>query len=180
MGFLDAITEVFFFYDFPPIKVTFTEHDISFLQFLTNICAIVGGVFTATRIIDWCIYHGGVCVTIILLMDWGWMSSNYSTSKECATSNLCILNATYRIIRGKANMIFCGDIGIIYLSKLSGIHSYFAMKVMNKTSLASCKKLSRAQIEKEILQLLDHPFIPTLCAHFETTTFSCLVMKYSP
>ncbi|KAK8664220.1 hypothetical protein V6N13_084018 [Hibiscus sabdariffa] len=99
MGFLDAITEVFFFYDLPPIKVTFTEHDISFLQFLTNVCAIVGGVFTVTGIIDWCIYHDGVCVTIILVMDWGWMSSNYSTSKACATSNLNILDAADRIIR---------------------------------------------------------------------------------
>ncbi|KAK9030738.1 hypothetical protein V6N11_032151 [Hibiscus sabdariffa] len=92
--------EVFFFYDLPPIKVTFTEHDISFLQFLTNVCAIVGGVFTVTGIIDWCIYHDGVCVTIILVMDWGWMSSNYSTSKACATSNLNILDAADRIIRG--------------------------------------------------------------------------------
>ncbi|KAK8507867.1 hypothetical protein V6N12_074431 [Hibiscus sabdariffa] len=122
-------SKVFFFYDLPPIKVTFKEHDISFLQFLTNVCAIVGAD---------------------------------------------------RVIRGGANMIFWGDIGNIYLSQLSGTHSYFAIKAMNKASLASDKKLSRAQIEKEILQLLDHPLLPTLYAHSETDRFSCLVIKYSP
>ncbi|KAL0397671.1 UNVERIFIED_CONTAM: Serine/threonine-protein kinase D6PKL2 [Sesamum calycinum] len=42
------------------------------------------------------------------------------------------------------------------------------------------KKLTRAQTEREILQLLDHPFLPTLYTHFETDRFSCLVMEYCP
>ncbi|KAI3681300.1 hypothetical protein L6452_36090 [Arctium lappa] len=74
----------------------------------------------------------------------------------------------------------CGDIGSVYLSELSGTHCYFAMKVMDKASLASRKKLSRAQTEREILQLLDHPFLPTLYTHFETDRFTCLVMEYCP
>ncbi|KAJ9171180.1 hypothetical protein P3X46_014577 [Hevea brasiliensis] len=74
----------------------------------------------------------------------------------------------------------CGDIGSVYLSELSGTRSCFAMKVMDKTSLASRKKLTRAQTEREILQLLDHPFLPTLYTHFETDRFSCLVMEYCP
>ncbi|KAM7261246.1 hypothetical protein ACFE04_026721 [Oxalis oulophora] len=74
----------------------------------------------------------------------------------------------------------CGDIGSVYLSELSGTRCYFAMKVMDKASLASRKKLSRAQTEREILQLLDHPFLPTLYTHFETDRFSCLVMEYCP
>ncbi|CAL5340343.1 hypothetical protein CsSME_00024331 [Camellia sinensis var. sinensis] len=73
-----------------------------------------------------------------------------------------------------------GDIGSVYLSELSGTHCYFAMKVMDKASLASRKKLPRAQTEREILQLLDHPFLPTLYTHFETDRFSCLVMEYCP
>uniref|UniRef100_A0A2P2K291 Endoplasmic reticulum-Golgi intermediate compartment protein 3-like n=1 Tax=Rhizophora mucronata TaxID=61149 RepID=A0A2P2K291_RHIMU len=36
---------VFFFYDFSPIKVTFEEEHISFLHFITNLCAIIGGIF---------------------------------------------------------------------------------------------------------------------------------------
>ncbi|MQL74240.1 hypothetical protein Taro_006585 [Colocasia esculenta] len=74
----------------------------------------------------------------------------------------------------------CGDIGSVYLSELSGTRCYFAMKVMDKASLASRKKLMRAQTEREILQLLDHPFLPTLYTHFETDRFSCLVMEYCP
>ena len=74
----------------------------------------------------------------------------------------------------------CGDIGSVYLSELSGTRCYFAMKVMDKASLASRKKLNRAQTEREILQLLDHPFLPTLYTHFETDRFSCLVMEFCP
>ncbi|KAJ3680570.1 hypothetical protein LUZ60_016848 [Juncus effusus] len=72
----------------------------------------------------------------------------------------------------------CGDIGSVYLSELSSTRCYFAMKVMDKASLASRKKLNRAQTEREILQLLDHPFLPTLYTHFETERFSCLVMEF--
>lgn len=74
----------------------------------------------------------------------------------------------------------CGDIGSVYLSELSTMGCYFAMKVMDKASLASRKKLMRAQTEREILQLLDHPFLPTLYTHFETDRFSCLVMEFCP
>lgn len=74
----------------------------------------------------------------------------------------------------------CGDIGSVYLSELSGTRCYFAMKVMDKASLASRKKLTRAQTEREILQLLDHPFLPTLYTHFDTDRFSCLVMEFCP
>jgi protein-serine/threonine kinase len=74
----------------------------------------------------------------------------------------------------------CGDIGSVYLSELNGTNIYFAMKVMDKGSLASRKKLLRAQTELEILQSLDHPFLPTLYTHFETDKFSCLVMEFCP
>lgn len=74
----------------------------------------------------------------------------------------------------------CGDIGSVYLSELSSTKSYFAMKVMDKALLASRKKLLRAQTEREILQSLDHPFLPTLYTHFETDKFSCLVMEFCP
>ncbi|XP_024397418.1 serine/threonine-protein kinase D6PKL1 [Physcomitrium patens] len=72
----------------------------------------------------------------------------------------------------------CGDIGSVYLAELRGGHSHFAMKVMDKGSLASRKKLLRAQTEREILQSLDHPFLPTLYTHFESEKFLCLVMEF--
>ncbi|EXC01340.1 3-oxoacyl-[acyl-carrier-protein] synthase II [Morus notabilis] len=39
----------------------------------------------------------------ILAIDLGWMGPNYSISTACATSNFCILNAAYHILRGDAN-----------------------------------------------------------------------------
>ncbi|PPD86407.1 hypothetical protein GOBAR_DD16668 [Gossypium barbadense] len=74
----------------------------------------------------------------------------------------------------------CGDIGSVYLSELTGTKTYFAMKVMDKALLASRKKLPRAQTEREILQSLDHPFLPALYTHFETQKLSCLVMEFCP
>ncbi|XP_042041061.1 serine/threonine-protein kinase D6PKL1-like [Salvia splendens] len=74
----------------------------------------------------------------------------------------------------------CGDIGSVYLAELRGTKCYFAMKVMDKASLASRKKLVRAQTEREILQSLDHPFLPTLYTHFDTDKFSCLLMEVCP
>ncbi|KAJ9552010.1 hypothetical protein OSB04_016055 [Centaurea solstitialis] len=53
-----ALPGVFFFYDLSAIKVTFTETHTSFLHFLTNLCAIVGGIFTVAGIVDSFIYHG--------------------------------------------------------------------------------------------------------------------------
>ncbi|GIM11658.1 hypothetical protein Vretimale_15170 [Volvox reticuliferus] len=47
---------VFFFYDLSPIKVRIVEHSSSFLSFLTSVCAIVGGVFTVSGILDAFVY----------------------------------------------------------------------------------------------------------------------------
>ena len=49
---------VFFFYDISPIKVSYTESKLTFLNFLTSVCAIVGGVFTVSGIVDSFVYHG--------------------------------------------------------------------------------------------------------------------------
>ncbi|GAB4848078.1 hypothetical protein Ancab_002740 [Ancistrocladus abbreviatus] len=73
-----------------------------------------------------------------------------------------------------------GDIGSVYLSELIGTRTYFAMKVMDKAALRSRKKLPRAQTEREILQSLDHPFLPTLYTHFENEKSSYLVMEFCP
>jgi hypothetical protein len=71
-----------------------------------------------------------------------------------------------------------GDIGSVYLVELRGTGAFFAMKVMDKASIISRNKMARAQTEREILGLLDHPFLPTLFTHFETDKFYCFVMEY--
>ncbi|WOL02275.1 serine/threonine-protein kinase D6PK [Canna indica] len=74
----------------------------------------------------------------------------------------------------------CGDIGTVYLAEMVGSECLFALKVMDIDFLISRKKMLRAQTEREILQMLDHPFLPTLYAHFTTDNLSCLVMEYCP
>ncbi|XP_016498261.2 protein kinase G11A-like [Nicotiana tabacum] len=73
-----------------------------------------------------------------------------------------------------------GDIGTVYLSELMGTNCLFAVKVMDNDFLTSRRKMTRAQTEKEILQILDHPFLPTLYAHITNDKYSCLVMEYCP
>lgn len=82
----------------------------------------------------------------------------------------------FRLIRKLGS----GDIGTVYLAELVGTGCLFALKVMDNEFLASRKKTFRVQTEREILQMLDHPFLPTLYSHISTYKLSCLVMEYCP
>eukprot|EP00042_Codosiga_hollandica_P025895 m.118835 g.118835 ORF g.118835 m.118835 type:complete len:110 (-) comp52024_c0_seq1:137-466(-) len=48
---------VFFMFEPSPILVQLTETRRSFMHFLTEVCAIVGGVFTVAGMIDAFVYH---------------------------------------------------------------------------------------------------------------------------
>ncbi|KAI3707563.1 hypothetical protein L6452_26189 [Arctium lappa] len=74
----------------------------------------------------------------------------------------------------------CGDIGTVYLAELVDTNCLFAIKVMDNEFLERRKKMPRAHTEREILRILDHPFLPTLYAHFVSENLSCLVMEYCP
>ncbi|CAI0545451.1 unnamed protein product [Linum tenue] len=101
----------------------------------------------------------------------------------------------YSAIRSKSGLTFrdfrllrrigAGDIGTVYLCRLNhgeeaddGSECFYAMKVVDKEALAVKKKEQRAEMEKKILKMLDHPFLPTLYAEFEASHFSCIVMEY--
>ncbi|GAB4829416.1 hypothetical protein Ancab_019088 [Ancistrocladus abbreviatus] len=74
-----------------------------------------------------------------------------------------------------------GDIGTVYLCRLRcDDKCEYAMKVVDKEALALKNKTQRAEMEKKILKLLDHPFLPTLYAEFDASHFSCIVMEYCP
>ncbi|KAF5202107.1 kinase PINOID [Thalictrum thalictroides] len=78
-----------------------------------------------------------------------------------------------------------GDIGNVYLCQLRNTvvglpECFYAMKVVDREALAFKKKLQRAEMEKEILSMLDHPFLPTLYAEFDVSHYSCLVMEFCP
>ena len=40
------------------LQVNIVERRTSFLHFVTNVCAIVGGVFTISGVLDASLYHG--------------------------------------------------------------------------------------------------------------------------
>jgi len=52
----NTLPGVFFNYDLSPIMIKYTERVRSFAHFLTGVCAIVGGVFTVSGLIDSFIY----------------------------------------------------------------------------------------------------------------------------
>lgn len=56
----------------------------------------------------------------------------------------------------------------------------YAMKVVDREALGARKKTGRAETEREILGMLDHPFLPTLYADFDASNYSCLVTEFCP
>ncbi|KAL7147140.1 hypothetical protein ABFS83_06G088100 [Erythranthe nasuta] len=78
-----------------------------------------------------------------------------------------------------------GDIGTVYLVELrggsgGGGSELFAAKVMDKEELAYRNKESRAGVEREILEMLDHPFLPSLYATLDCRKWSCLLTEFCP
>ncbi|XP_056161836.1 protein kinase PINOID-like [Syzygium oleosum] len=87
-----------------------------------------------------------------------------------------------------------GDIGTVFLCSLKegpGGGGYpadggetqqpaplYAMKVVDKEVVEKKQKSQRAEMERRILKMVDHPFLPTLYAEFEASHFSCIVMEY--
>nr|AML76398.1 putative LOV domain-containing protein [Phelline lucida] len=73
-----------------------------------------------------------------------------------------------------------GDTGSVHLVELCGTGELFAMKAMDKGIMLNRNKVHRACAEREILDLLDHPFLPALYASFQTKTHICLITDYCP
>ncbi|XP_061352464.1 phototropin-1-like [Gastrolobium bilobum] len=73
-----------------------------------------------------------------------------------------------------------GDTGSVHLVELCGSGQYFAMKAMDKGVMLNRNKVHRACTEREVLDKLDHPFLPALYASFQTKTHVCLITDYYP
>lgn len=74
-----------------------------------------------------------------------------------------------------------GDIGSVYLTELHHAERcLFAAKVMDRKELAKRNKEGRAETEREILECLDHPFLPTLYASLESPKWYCLLTEFCP
>ncbi|XP_039145344.1 phototropin-1A [Dioscorea cayenensis subsp. rotundata] len=73
-----------------------------------------------------------------------------------------------------------GDTGSVHLVEFMETGEYFAMKAMDKNVMLNRNKVHRACAERDILDVLDHPFLPTLYASFQTKTHVCLITDYCP
>nr|XP_016498145.1 PREDICTED: protein kinase G11A-like [Nicotiana tabacum] len=114
-----------------------------------------------------------------------------SSIKPHATSNDPCWNAMRRVQTEVASLslddfsfirkVGSGDIGSVYLVELKGNKGcLFAAKVMDKEELVSRSKEGRARIEREILGMLDHPFLPTLYTTLDTDKWSLLLTEFCP
>jgi thiol-disulfide isomerase/thioredoxin len=54
----ESLPAAVFSYDVSPMQVLVQEERESFAAFLTQLCAIIGGVFTVTGLLDGLVYHG--------------------------------------------------------------------------------------------------------------------------
>ncbi|OMO81283.1 hypothetical protein CCACVL1_12511 [Corchorus capsularis] len=123
------------------------------------------------------------------------VESSFSSSQKPHKANQAAWEAMKRLRRAQGRVgldhfrllrrLGSGDIGNVYLCQIRnpvvGLpQCFYAMKVVDREALAIRKKLQRADMEKEILCMLDHPFLPTLYAEFEASHYSCLVMEYCP
>lgn len=73
-----------------------------------------------------------------------------------------------------------GDTGSVHLVELRETGLVFAMKAMDKSVMMQRNKVHRARAERDILALMDHPFLPTLYSTFQTQTHICLVTDFCP
>lgn len=94
----------------------------------------------------------------------------------------------FRLVR----LIGKGDIGSVFLCRRhrssGGVsvpaqeeddgEGVYAMKVVDKEALALKKKVHRAEMESKVLNMVNHPFLPTLHALFEDSRYSCIVMEF--
>ncbi|KAG9155714.1 hypothetical protein Leryth_003980 [Lithospermum erythrorhizon] len=84
-----------------------------------------------------------------------------------------------------------GDIGSVYLTELKQqptitnsattlTAALFAAKVMDKKELSIRNKEGRARTEKEILEMMEHPFLPTLYGCVDSSRWCCLLTEFCP
>ncbi|KZV24330.1 protein kinase PINOID-like [Dorcoceras hygrometricum] len=131
--------------------------------------------------------------TVSHCTSFSWLSFDFPTSspeQQAAMNPHRSSDSSLQAIRSKTGLSFrnfslvrqigSGDIGRVYLCRLRGgdERRLYAMKVVDNEVLALKKKTQRAETERKIMRLLDHPFLPTLNAEFEASNFSCVVMEY--
>nr|GFB12847.1 serine/threonine-protein kinase D6PKL2 [Tanacetum cinerariifolium] len=111
-----------------------------------------------------------------------WTTATYSSSsKPTLNPSPSLLLHDLRFI----HRLGAGDIGSVYLSEMkklplvgSTLPAVFAAKVMDRRELASRNKEGRSRTEREILEALDHSFLPRLYVAIETPKWTCLLTEF--
>mmetsp|Transcript_7245 Transcript_7245/g.22081 ORF Transcript_7245/g.22081 Transcript_7245/m.22081 type:complete len:459 (-) Transcript_7245:409-1785(-) len=78
----------------------------------------------------------------------------------------------------KLKLLGRGGIGKVYLVLLKSHNKLYAMKVLTKEEMIARNKVKRVMTEREILATVNHPFIVTMYASFQTKDRLCFVMEY--
>eukprot|EP00189_Rhodosorus_marinus_P009339 CAMPEP_0184752596 /NCGR_PEP_ID=MMETSP0315-20130426/43660_1 /TAXON_ID=101924 /ORGANISM="Rhodosorus marinus, Strain UTEX LB 2760" /LENGTH=495 /DNA_ID=CAMNT_0027231935 /DNA_START=293 /DNA_END=1781 /DNA_ORIENTATION=- len=78
----------------------------------------------------------------------------------------------------RLKLIGHGGIGRVFLVLLKGHNKLYAMKVLTKEEMIQRNKVKRVMTEREILATVNHPFIVTMFASFQTMDRLCFVMEY--
>nr|AML76286.1 putative LOV domain-containing protein [Selaginella lepidophylla] len=73
-----------------------------------------------------------------------------------------------------------GDTGGVHLVELRDSGQFYAMKAMEKSVMLNRNKVHRTLMERHILEMMDHPFLPTLYGSFETEAHVCLITDFCP
>ncbi|KAJ3671340.1 hypothetical protein LUZ60_007419 [Juncus effusus] len=120
-------------------------------------------------------------------------SSSGPLPKPHASSSDPLINAIRRLRSDSAPIsisdlrflqrLGSGDIGSVYLAELRSPEArgcVMAAKVMDKKELKGRNKEGRATTEKEILEAIDHPFLPKLYGVAENERWFCLLTEFCP
>ncbi|KAG0494163.1 hypothetical protein HPP92_005157 [Vanilla planifolia] len=126
----------------------------------------------------------------------GSYSSSSSSSEPISSAADACLDAIRRVAGPDGSIttsdlrfiqrLGCGDIGCVYLAEVKAAGSkggpiaVAAAKVMDKRELLRRNKNARAKTEKEILEMLEHPFLPRLYCCAESEKFACLLTEFCP
>eukprot|EP00899_Mesostigma_viride_P020042 jgi/Mesvir1/28039/Mv04644-RA.1 len=73
-----------------------------------------------------------------------------------------------------------GDVGSVQLVELGATKQKFAMKVLDKKVILERNKVQRALTERDVLAMLDYPFLPVLYGVFQTENHICMVTDFCP
>lgn len=71
-----------------------------------------------------------------------------------------------------------GSYGKVYHVVRKDTGEKYAMKVINKLKMKKLKQLKKINVERHIMEGLDHPFIMRLDWFFEDQSKACFIMEY--